>query len=149
MKISIFAATLALLVASFSAMAGDFSQSTPAVWGYDVVSYHVNKRPVRGSGHFTVEHDGATYLFASKQNKDTFSANPEKYVPAYNGYCAFGVALGKKFVGDPEVWRIVDDVLYLNLDANIQDRWLADVSGMIKDGNNNWEKIENVSPAKL
>jgi hypothetical protein len=46
--------------------------------------------------------------------------NPEKYVPAYGGYCAFGISVGKKFIGDPEVWRIVDGRLYLNLDTGIQ-----------------------------
>ena len=51
-------------------------------------------------------HDGATYQFSSKSNKEIFEANPEKYVPAYNGYCAFGVSVGKKFIGDPEVWRV-------------------------------------------
>ncbi len=114
-----------------------------------MVSYHVNKRPVRGSGHFVADFEGATYLFASLENKETFTSNPAKYVPAYNGYCAFGVAKGKKFAGDPEVWRIVDDTLYLNLDTKIQDLWLQDTDTMIKDGAKNWKRIKNVSPTEL
>ena len=70
-------------------------------------------------------------------------------MPAYNGYCAFGVSVGKKFIGDPEVWRVVDNRLYLNLDANIQDDWLKDVPGRIKTANSKWKDIENVSPAAL
>ncbi len=85
--------------------------STVAVNGYDVVSYHTEKRPLGGNGHFVSEHDGVTYLFANEQNKARFDSNPEKYVPAYGGFCAFGVSVGKKFYGDPEVWRIVDGKL--------------------------------------
>ena len=149
MKIKILIASLLGLLFSMNAMAADYAQSTPAVWGYDVVSYHTNKRPVRGSGPFAVEHKGATYLFASPEHKKLFSADPDKYVPAYNGYCAFGVAKGKKFAGDPEVWRIVDGTLYLNLDTKIQDLWLADLDTMIDDGAKNWKKIMNSSPASL
>ena len=134
---------------SAGASAADFQHSTPAASGYDVVSYHTLKRPVRGSGHFASTHKGATYLFASLENKETFEKSPEKYVPAYNGYCAFGVALGKKFAADPEVYRVVDGVLYLNLDATIQDRWLEDVPGMIENGDKNWKKIRKANPASL
>lgn len=72
MKIKILIASLLGLLFSMNAMAADYAQSTPAVWGYDVVSYHTNKRPVRGSGHFAVEHKGATYLFASLEHKNCF-----------------------------------------------------------------------------
>ena len=142
-------ASLLGILFSLNVLAADFSQSAPAVWGYDVVSYHVNKRPVRGSGHFTADYQGATYLFASLENKNTFTKNPAKYVPAYNGFCAFGVAKGKKFAGDPEVWRIVDGTLYLNLNTKIQDLWLSDVDGMIKDGDKNWNRIKSAAPASL
>lgn len=49
-----------------------------------------------------------------------FEVNPQKYLPAYGGYCAYGLGVGKKFVADPEVWKIVDGKLYLNLDKGIQ-----------------------------
>jgi len=123
--------------------------STPAVQGYDVVSYHTAKRPLRGSGHLVTSYKGATYMFSSVENLETFKSDPEKYVPAYNGYCAFGVALGKKFIGDPEIWRVVDGTLYLNLDANIQDRWLEDVPGQIKTADTNWKTIATKSPESL
>jgi hypothetical protein len=45
------------------------------------------------------------------------------------------VAVGKKFVGDPDVWAIVDGRLYLNLDNNIQGLWSKDVPGYIKQAN--------------
>ncbi|WP_419812675.1 YHS domain-containing (seleno)protein [Bacterioplanoides sp.] len=137
------------LIFSVSALAGDYRHSVPAVQGYDVVSYQTGKRPVRGNGNFVATHKGATYQFSSKANLETFNKNPGKYVPAYGGYCAFGASVGKKFIGDPEVWRVVDGRLYLNLDAGIQDEWLKDVPGRIKAADKNWKKIKDKSPASL
>ena len=142
-------AMVAMLTFSVAAMAGEYTHSTPAVQGYDVVSYQAGKRPVRGNGHFATTHNGATYLFSSAANLEAFKGNPDKYVPAYGGYCAYGVSVGKKFTGDPEVWRVVDGKLYLNLDAGIQDEWLKDVPGRIKSADSKWEKIKDKSPASL
>ncbi|MFK7975714.1 MAG: YHS domain-containing (seleno)protein [Halioglobus sp.] len=134
---------------SGAALAGDYEHSTPAVQGYDVVSYQTAKRPMRGNGHYVAKHDGATYLFSSESNLKTFKADPERYVPAYNGFCAFGVSVGKKFVADPEVWRVVDGKTYLNLDAGIQDQWLKDVPGRINSGDKAWKKIKHKNPSSL
>jgi len=136
------------LVTSASA-ASNIAYSTTAVNGYDLVSYHTSKRPLRGNGHFVSVHHGVTYLFANEVNKETFDSNPVTYLPAYGGYCAFGVSVGKKFVGDPEVWRIVDGRLYLNLDENIQEQWLKDVPGRIKTADANWPNIKHKAPSEL
>ena len=150
MKIKQFLiATIAVLTLSTGAMAGEFTHSTPAVQGYDVVSYQTGKRPLRGNGNFVSAHKGATYQFSSKANLQTFEGNPNKYVPAYGGYCAFGTSVGKKFIGDPEVWRLVDGTLYLNLDTGIQAEWLKDVPGRIKTATAKWKIIKNKSPASL
>ncbi len=145
--------SLMALVAIFglagTAMAADYTNSTPAVQGYDLVSYQTGKRPIRGNGHFVAVYDGATYQFSSADNQKAFQKDPEKYLPAYGGYCAFGTSVGKKFVGDPEVWRVVDGKLYLNLDTSIQSEWLKDVPGRIKTANTQWHQIKDKDPASL
>ena len=123
--------------------------STPGAQGYDLVSYHSESGPVKGSGHYVTVYEDVTYLFSSKENQQAFEMNPEKYLPAYGGYCAFGVSVGKKFVGDPEVWKIVDGTLYLNLDKNIQKDWEKDIPGRIAAANTKWEKIKDVPPEEL
>lgn len=142
-------AMIAMLTFSTGAMAGEYTHSTPAVQGYDVVSYQTGKRPIRGNGHFVSTYKGATYQFSSEANLKTFESNPGKYAPAYGGYCAFGVSVGKKFIGDPEVWRVVDGTLYLNLDTGIQAKWLEDITGRIKTADAKWKTIKNKSPASL
>ncbi len=149
LKATLLAAFVGLVGIGTIAVADDHSHSTPAVQGYDVVSYQVAKKPIRGNGNYTATYDGATYQFSSKANQVLFEANPAQYAPAYNGYCAFGASVGKKFIGDPEVWRLVDGKLYLNLDVSIQEQWLKDVPGRIKTADATWSKIVDKDPASL
>ena len=78
-----------------------------------------------------------------------FEAAPEKYAPQYGGYCAFGLAQGYKFDGDPNVWKIVDDKLYLNLAPKVSEIWQEDVAGNITKADGKWTEVKDVSPAEL
>jgi hypothetical protein len=120
-----------------------------AAHGHDVVAYFIAGAPTPGSDKFAVAHDGATYRFASQANLDAFKANPSRYEPVFGGFCAYGVALGKKFDGDPRYWKIVDGRLYLNLNADIQNEWSKDVPGNVSKANGNWTKIRDVAVNKL
>ncbi len=117
--------------------------------GYDVVAFFANGSPAPGSDKFAVAHKGGTYRFGSQANLDAFKASPDKYVPAYGGFCAYGTALGKKLDGDPRQWRIVDGKLYFNLNADISEVWAKDIPGNITKANANWSRIQSVAVAKL
>lgn len=120
-----------------------------AVHGFDVVAYFTEGKPVQGDANFAVVHKDATYRFASQANLDAFKADPAKYAPVYGGYCAYGVSVGAKFDGDPRYWKIVDGKLYLNLDAGIQQTWLKDVPGAIKQADANWPKLASKLPSEI
>ncbi|HAT8179301.1 TPA: YHS domain-containing protein [Legionella pneumophila] len=141
--------TATLLFLPFWVFASDAAISLVAVQGYDLVSYHQKSGPVRGSGNHTVYHNGVAYLFATDENKKAFQANPEKYLPAYGGYCAFAVSVGRKVVSDPLAWKVVDGILYLNLNKQVQEFWSKDIPGNIKKGNIQWEKIKDIDPQKI
>lgn len=113
---------------------------TPAASGFDVVSYHRGEQPLRGSGDHVAHYDGATYVFASEANKQAFEAEPWRYVPAFGGYCAYGISLGHRFVSDPCVWEIVEGRLYLNKDTKIQEIWRADRDQNIRKANEAWQR---------
>ena len=125
------------------------ANSIVGVQGYDLVSYRNSEKPLRGNGNHIAEHHGITYQFVNEENKEAFAKNPHKYLPAYGGYCAYGVAVGKKFVGDPDVWKIVDSRLYLNLDNKIQGIWNKDISGNIQKAESNWTQIKNKKASDL
>ena len=140
---------MALLGAGSLALADSNAYSTVGMAGYDLLSYRTGEKPLRGNGNHLAVHDGVTYLFVSEENRKMFERNPDKYLPAFGGYCAYGVSVGKKFVGDPDVWEIVDGQLYVNLDNKIKGLWIEDVAGNIKKANNNWPRIHGTAPFDL
>lgn len=117
--------------------------------GYDVVSYWSEQKAQRGSGYHVTEYKGVNYLFSSEENLNKFNKNPDRYLPAYGGYCAYGVAVGKKFAASPEIWKIVDGKLYFNLDSDIQKTWEKELKGNIKKADKNWKNIRTKAAKDL
>ena len=83
------------------------------------------------------------------EHLDAFKANPDKYLPQYGGFCAFGAALGKKFDGNPRLWKIVNGKLYFNLNEEIVSKWVTDIPGNIAKADQNWKKIAAKRPDQL
>ncbi|NKB52882.1 MAG: YHS domain-containing protein [Rhizobiaceae bacterium] len=119
----------------------NLSSSGLALRGIDPVSYFKSKKPIKGSKEITALHGGGTYRFASQQNKDTFLANPVKYLPAYGGFCSYGAASSYKVDGDPNVWSIVDGKLYLNINKSVDRSWDRRRDYYIRTADKIWPKI--------
>lgn len=83
-----------------------------ALEGYDPISYHTGQ-PRKGEAIISATLNGARYLFSSEENKTTFAAHPEKYVPAFGGWCAWAMLDGEKIPVDPERYKIVEGKTYL------------------------------------
>ena len=110
--------------------------------GYDPVAYFTVGEPVKGKRSLSVEHAGGTYRFSSEETQELFLADPEKYLPAYGGYCAHGTAQNTKVGGDPRIWHIVDGRLYLNITRDVDRIWQQDIAGYIADADRNWPSIK-------
>ena len=67
----------------------------------------------------------------------------------YGGYCAFGVAMGKKFETEPKAGKIENGKLYLNLDKTVQNPWWENTQKFIRDANENGLTIKTVAADKL
>jgi YHS domain-containing protein len=112
-----------------------------AIRGYDPVGYFTEGRPVEGRAEHSLEWNGATWRFASAQNRALFEANPERYAPQYGGYCAWAVAQGYTASIDPEAWDIVEGRLFLNYSKDVQRQWREDRGGHITRADGNWPEI--------
>ncbi|MGY0219832.1 YHS domain-containing (seleno)protein [Endozoicomonadaceae bacterium StTr2] len=118
--------------------------SDKAVSGYDTVAFFTQKKPVKGSSDYKFNWKGVVWLFSSEKHLDMFRDAPEKYAPQYGGYCAWAIAVkADRAPGDPNFWRIVNGKLYLNYDRSVQDKWLKDIPGFIKQGDINWQNMTN------
>lgn len=114
-----------------------------AIDGTDPLSYFDEGRPIKGSKDFTHDWNGATWRFASAENRERFAAAPEAYAPQYGGYCAWAVANNYTASTDPEAWRIVDGKLYLNYSKSVQRTWEKDIPGNIASADGNWPEVLN------
>ena len=115
-----------------------FTADGAAIRGYDPVGYHLQSGPVKGQPEFSYTYNNAVWQFASRENLDLFRNNPEKYAPAYGGYCAYAMSRGFVVSTDPDAWTIEDGRLYLNYSLGVRKTWLKDVPGYIAKADVNW-----------
>ena len=122
-----------------------------AVSGHDVVAYFdlpqskvgtPQPEAVPGLANITADYNGSKFAFSTSENRDRFLANPDKYVPQFDGHCAYGVAQGGKVPANPDLWRIVDDKLYLNITTVVAGFWEEDIPGNITLAGGNWNGLE-------
>ena len=113
-----------------------------ALTGYDPVTFFEDK-PTNGSHGITSTHDGATYYFVSRKNKELFDADPDRYVPQMGGFCAYGVAKGGVFSADVATAQVYKGKLYVNLNPAMLSMFNEDLEGNIAKAEQNWEKLKN------
>ena len=117
-----------------------------ALEGYCPVAYFAVNKPVRGKPEFASDYKGITYHFVSAEARDEFDANPEKYVPAYGGWCAFGMAVEDKFPVDPTSFKIVDGRLMLFLQndgVDALDLWNdGNETELATKADQHWKKVQ-------
>lgn len=111
-----FALLVLCTTSLFSMMANaaeaNLGKNNLALSGYDPVSYFADQ-PQKGNDSFATSYQGATYYFHTKENQTTFLANPDKYVPAYGGWCSWAMLDGDKVKVDPLTYKIIDGKNYL------------------------------------
>ena len=115
-----------------------------AIEGYDPVSYFDNK-PTEGEPAWTITYKGVTYQFSTASNLTRFKANPEKYEPAYGGWCAYAMGeKGEKVKIDPETFKIVEGRLYLFYNFwgnNTLTDWNKNEKTLKPRADQNWKKF--------
>jgi YHS domain-containing protein len=94
--------------------------------GYDPVSYFKGATPTRGEATITARHRYGTYRFASDAHRSEFLRDPERYVPQYGAFCAKGVSYAVRAGGDPLVYAIRDERLFIFAVPYARDYWLTD-----------------------
>jgi len=100
-----------------------------ALSGYDPVAYFLEGggEPRKGKASVTQLHAGVTYRFASEENRDLFRADPERYEPAFGGWCAWAMVDGERVEVDPESFLVENGRLFVFYDgffADTRKKWL-------------------------
>lgn len=148
----------ALTLSSVSAFAADETNVSSGITtagaplglhGVDAVALITANDVTEGDAKHTVVVDGAAYYFSSAATARQFKAAPQQYLPQYGGFCAFAVALGKKFDGDPRYADIVDGKLYLFVNEEIFEKYKKDSVRILAKAEAKWPDIQHTAVKDL
>jgi len=113
--------------------------NTLAMQGYDPVAYFNDGEAVKGDTTKGLRWRDTIWYFSSEENKISFKAFPENYIPQYGGYCATAVAAGLTAAVNPEHWHIEKNKLYLFFDASAKNDFVAGIdAGIIEKADSEW-----------
>ena len=125
----------------------NIDNSNVALSGFSPVSYLDLGLAQRGVKTHKSTYDDVIYYFTNEEQKAKFDKDPERYLPQFGGYCAFGVYVGAKFRTDPNKFVVKDDqyFLFLNdLEVDAKQLWLAeDHKKLTSKAKKNWEKLRS------
>lgn len=129
------------------AHAGSTVNVTPdgvAIGGYDTVAYFTQGEAVLGDPALSHDWSGATWHFASAENRDRFIEDPEAFAPQFGGWCAYALSVGEYAaeVDPATAWSVVDDKLYLNWDEQVRRQWTSGMGWRITRGAHHWETVQ-------
>ena len=108
------------------------------LFGHDVVSYHTEKGHRPGNSAIKSVYKGVTFRFSKPEHKAMFDAAPEKYIPAYGGYCANGIVYGIPWGGNADSWEMIDGKVYIFGGRGSRDAFMLDVPRNVKLAEKYW-----------
>jgi hypothetical protein len=143
---------LAVLVAAGLSLAGPSGAATTervvvdhnsglAISGFDPVAYFTDAKALPGKGEFEQVVAGAAWRFRSEGNRAAFVADPDVYMPRFGGYDPVGVARGVAVAGNPLLWIISGERLYLFYTDETRGEFASDSDRVITTADREWPQI--------
>ena len=112
-----------------------------AIFGYDPVAYFTDAKAVAGKSDFELRSGGVVWRFRSDGNRSAFAASPEIYQPRYGGYDPIAVARGVAVPGNPLLWMIVGERLYLFYNEAAQSEFAANPDAAVSAADGRWQEV--------
>ena len=117
-----------------------------AIGGYDPVSYFVDGQPMIGAESFEAWQSGAVWRFRNEANRAFFLAHPEIYGPQFGGYDPIDVARGVAVPGNPRLWFIAGERLFLFSREASRDAFAAHPERYLQRATSRWQTLEQELP---
>ncbi len=114
-----------------------------AIDGYDPVAFFTDGKPETGSGDFELPYAEALWRFVNSSNRAAFVHRPDIYMPQYGGYDPVGVARGVAVPGNPRVWAIVGERLFLFYDGTQREKFLSNPARYLATSQRRWPDVMN------
>lgn len=112
-----------------------------ALFGFDPVSYYVDKAALAGSSSHEVTFAGFTWRFRSEANRAAFIAQPGSYIPKFGGYDVLAVVRGAPVAGHPAVFLVYRDDLYLFTNEQNREEFLRRPEPLLQAARTAWPEV--------
>lgn len=109
-----------------------------AMQGYDPVGYHTQGKALRGNPELAARYQGATYHFASEENRRRFDQDPERYVPRFGGFCGYGLSKGYLAPVSCEAFQMINGRLILQYNQGAVQMFAKDLEQNLAKAEANW-----------
>jgi len=112
-----------------------------AIGGYDPVAFFADGKARLGSQDFELPYAGAVWRFCNIGDREAFMSRPDIYMPRFGGYDPVGVASGAAVAGNPTVWLIYGEQLFLFYDQARREAFGADPQGILAKAERKWPAV--------
>jgi len=113
-----------------------------AIDGFDPVSYFADGAPTQGRAELELRSGGVTWRFRNEGNRSAFAAAPQVYAPQFGGYDPISVGRGGSAPGNPSLWLLAGERLYLFYSAEARAVFAADPQTAIEAAERNWPLVK-------
>jgi hypothetical protein len=113
-----------------------------AIDGYDPVAYFTDGKPLQGSPNLELRKDDVIWRFINVGNRAAFAAAPNVYMPQYGGYDPIGVARGLAVAGNPSVWLVQGQRLFLFYDSARRQKFASDPNRVTASADRKWPDVQ-------
>ena len=118
-----------------------------AIEGYDPVAFYTDGKAIVGSADIELRYAGVVWRFCNVGNRDAFAERPDVYMPQFGGYDPLGVARGVAVAGNPTLWAIRGEKLFLFYDRSRLETFNADPERAIAAAERRWpDVVRTLSP---
>jgi hypothetical protein len=113
-----------------------------AISGFDPVAYFTDGIPSLGRPDFEYRFAGAVWRFRNEGNRAAFMSDVAVYMPRYGGYDPMALTRAVALPGDPRLWLVIGERLYLFHSPETRAVFAADSAAAIASADRHWPSVE-------
>jgi hypothetical protein len=114
-----------------------------AIDGYDPVAYFTEGAATPGLPDFEHRFSGVVWRFRNEGDLAAFIQDPDIYMPAFGGYDPIAISRGVAVSGNPTVWLVAGDRLFLFYSLEDRAAFAADPEHALAEAEARWPEVSS------
>lgn len=113
-----------------------------AIGGFDPVAYFTDGVAVAGAAEFELTEEGAVWRFGNDGNRVEFARHSDVYGPRFGGYDPVDMARGVAVAGNPRIWLVSGQRLFLFGREESRDAFAAAPAKFLSEADKRWPDVK-------